>query len=70
MTLEFALCLLTLFFMAGIGTPVAYAIILASFVYLAVGGGGIGIAGKVLMDGLLTASSCLPCRCSLSPPTS
>ncbi|MEM9625830.1 MAG: TRAP transporter large permease [Pseudomonadota bacterium] len=52
MTLEFALCLLTLFVMAGIGTPIAFAILLASFVYLAVGGGGIGIAGKVLMDGL------------------
>jgi tripartite ATP-independent transporter DctM subunit len=52
MTLEFGLCLITLFVMAGIGMPVAYAIMLASFVYLAVGGGGIGIAGKVLMDGL------------------
>ena len=52
MSLEFALCLLTLFMMAGIGTPIAYAILLASFVYLAVGGGGVGIAGKVLMDGL------------------
>jgi len=52
MTLEFALCLLTLFVMAGIGTPIAYAILLASFVYLAIGGGGTGIAGKVLMDGL------------------
>ena len=55
MTLEFALCLLTLFVMAGIGTPVAFAILLASFVYLAVGGGGIGIAGKVLMDGLYSS---------------
>jgi tripartite ATP-independent transporter DctM subunit len=52
MTLEFVLCLVTLFVAAGIGTPVAYAILLASFVYLAVGGQGIGIAGKVLMDGL------------------
>ena len=52
MTLEFALCLLTLFVMAGIGTPIAFAIMLASFVYLAVGGVGVGIAGKVLMDGL------------------
>jgi tripartite ATP-independent transporter DctM subunit len=52
MTLEFALCLLTLFVMAGIGTPIAFAILLASFVYLSVGGGGVGIAGKVLMDGL------------------
>ncbi|MGH1478663.1 MAG: TRAP transporter large permease [Geminicoccales bacterium] len=55
MTLEFALCLLTLFFMAGIGTPIAYAILLASFVYLAIGGGGTGIAGKVLMDGLYSS---------------
>lgn len=52
MTLEFGLCLLTLFFLAGIGTPVAYAILLASFVYLTAGGQGVGIAGKVLMDGL------------------
>ncbi len=52
MSLEFTLCLLTLFLMAGIGTPVAYAILLASFVYLAVGSSGVGIAGKVLMDGL------------------
>jgi TRAP-type mannitol/chloroaromatic compound transport system permease large subunit len=52
MTLEFALCLLTLFFLAGIGTPVAYSIIVSSFVYLAVNGQGVGIAGKVLMDGL------------------
>ncbi|MGI9487115.1 MAG: TRAP transporter large permease [Geminicoccaceae bacterium] len=55
MSLEFALCLLTLFVMAGIGTPIAYAILLASFVYLAVGGGGVGIAGKVLMDGLYSS---------------
>ena len=51
MSLEFALCLVTLFVLAGIGTPIAYAIMLASFVYLA-SGGGIGMAGKVLMDGL------------------
>ena len=52
MTLQFALCLLTLFFLAGIGTPVAYSILVSSFVYLAVNGQGVGIAGKVLMDGL------------------
>ena len=52
MTLEFILCLLTLFILAGIGAPVAYAILLASLVYLGVGGGGLGLAGKVLMDGL------------------
>jgi tripartite ATP-independent transporter DctM subunit len=52
MTLQFALCLLTLFFLAGIGTPVAYSIIVSSLVYLTVNGQGVGIAGKVLMDGL------------------
>ncbi|MDF1610319.1 TRAP transporter large permease [Hoeflea sp. YIM 152468] len=52
MTVEFALCLLTLFFLAGIGLPVAYAILISAFVYLGVNGQGVGIAGKVLMDGL------------------
>ena len=52
MSLEFALCLVTLFALAGIGMPVAYAIMLAAFVYLTAGGQGIGVAGKVLMDGL------------------
>jgi len=52
MTLEFALCLLTLFFLAGIGLPVAYSILIAAFVYLGANGQGVGIAGKVLMDGL------------------
>ena len=52
MTLEFALCLFTLFFLAGIGLPVAYAILVSAFVYLGVNGQGVGIAGKVLMDGL------------------
>jgi TRAP-type transport system large permease protein len=52
MTLQFALCLLTLFFLAGIGLPVAYSILIAAFVYLGVNGQGVGIAGKVLMDGL------------------
>lgn len=52
MTVEFSLCLITLFFFAGIGTPVAYSIILAAIVYLFVGGQNIGIAGKSLMDGL------------------
>ncbi len=52
MSLEFTLCLLALFFFAGIGTPVAYSILLAAVVYLFVGGQSIGIAGKSLMDGL------------------
>jgi tripartite ATP-independent transporter DctM subunit len=52
MTLEFLLCLATLFLLAGIGTPIAYAILLAALVYLGVGGQSVGVAGKVLMDGL------------------
>ncbi|OCW55973.1 TRAP transporter large permease [Hoeflea olei] len=52
MSLAFALCLLALFVLAGIGVPVAYSILVASFVYLGLNGQGVGIAGKVLMDGL------------------
>lgn len=52
MSVEFLVCIATLFFLAGIGTPIAYAIILASIAYLLTAGQGIGILGKVLMDGL------------------
>ena len=52
MTPEFTLCLISLFVLAGIGTPIAYSILLSAFVYLAAGGQSIGVAGKILMDGL------------------
>lgn len=52
MSIEFLVCIITLFFLAGIGTPIAYSIILASIAYLFTAGQGIGILGKVLMDGL------------------
>ena len=52
MSIEFIVCIITLFFLAGIGTPIAYSIILASIAYLFTAGQGIGILGKVLMDGL------------------
>lgn len=52
MSIEFFVCIITLFFLAGIGTPIAYSIILASIAYLFTAGQGIGILGKVLMDGL------------------
>ena len=52
MSIEFLICIATLLFLAGIGTPIAYAIIVASISYVAVAGQGIGIIGKVLMDGL------------------
>ena len=52
MSVEFLICIGTLFFLAGIGTPIAYAIMVASIAYVAVAGQGVGIIGKVLMDGL------------------
>ncbi len=55
MTLEFTVCLLTILFMAGIGAPIAYAILLGSIAYLAAAGQSIGVAGKILMDGLYSS---------------
>jgi len=52
MSFEFLMCLGTILFLAGIGTPIAYSIILAALVYLALAGQSVGLAGKVLMDGL------------------
>jgi tripartite ATP-independent transporter DctM subunit len=52
MTFEFMLCLGTIVVLAGIGAPIAYAILIAALLYLLAAGQGIGIAGKVLMDGL------------------
>jgi tripartite ATP-independent transporter DctM subunit len=52
MTLEFLLCLGAIVALAGIGAPIAYAILIAALLYLFAVGQGIGIAGKVLMDGL------------------
>ncbi|WP_425098898.1 TRAP transporter large permease [Tropicibacter sp. S64] len=52
MSLEFTLCLIALVGLAAIGTPIAYSILLSSFVYLFMAGQSIGLAGKVLMDGL------------------
>ncbi|NIZ15050.1 TRAP transporter large permease [Phaeobacter sp. HF9A] len=52
MSIEFLLCIGTIFMIAGIGMPIAYAILIASFVYLAAAGQDIGLAGKILLDGL------------------
>ncbi len=52
MTLEFFLCLATLFVIAGMGAPIAHAILISAFAYLLAAGQSIGVAGKVLMDGL------------------
>jgi len=55
MTTEFVLCIISLFFLAGIGMPIAYAIMLASFVYLSIGGQDIGLSGKILLDGVYSS---------------
>ena len=52
MSLQLALCLVTLFLLAGIGTPIAYSIILSSIVYLAVAGQDIALAGEQILQGL------------------
>ncbi|MCR9135850.1 MAG: TRAP transporter large permease [Alphaproteobacteria bacterium] len=52
MSLELALCLITLFGLAGIGTPVGYSIILASIVYLGVAGLDPALAGEKILQGL------------------
>ena len=48
MSLQFALCLATLLFLAGIGTPIGHSTILAGIVYLAVGGQDLALAGAGL----------------------
>ncbi|TYC52565.1 TRAP transporter large permease [Rhodobacterales bacterium] len=52
MTFEFLLCLTVLFVLAGMGAPIAHAILVGSFVYLLADGTSIGLSGKILMDGL------------------
>lgn len=52
MSLQFALCLATLLFLAGIGTPIAHSTIVASIVYLAVAGQDIALAGEQALWGL------------------
>ena len=52
MTAEFLILLVSIVALAGIGTPIAYAILVSALVYVAVKGQDVGIVGKVLMDGL------------------
>ncbi|OYX40702.1 MAG: permease [Rhodobacterales bacterium 32-67-9] len=52
MSVELLLCIGSLFLLAGIGVPVAYAILLASMVYVGVAGQSVGIIGKNLLDGI------------------
>ena len=52
MTLEFGLCLLSLFGLAGIGTPIGYSIIVASLVYLGVADQDLALSGEKILQGL------------------
>ncbi len=52
MSLELALFLVTLFGLAAMGTPIGYTILLASLVYLGVGGLDLALAGEKILQGL------------------
>ena len=52
MSLAFQLCLLVLLLLAGIGAPIAHAIIVAAVVYLAVAGQDLGLAAEQIIQGI------------------
>lgn len=52
MSASFALCLLALFVLAAIGTPIALSMIVAAIVYLAINGQDLGLAGEQIIQGL------------------
>ncbi len=52
MSVAFALCLLTLFALAGIGAPIALSMIVAAIVYLAVNGQDLSLAAEQNIQGL------------------
>lgn len=55
MSFEFASTLIVLFLLAGIGTPIGYAIILASLVYLGLADLDIALAGEKIIQGLFNS---------------
>ncbi len=52
MSLAFQLCLLVLLLLAGIGAPIAHAMIIAAVVYLAVAGQDLGLAAEQIIQGI------------------
>lgn len=52
MSFELLSCLLTLFVLAGIGTPIGYSIMLASLVYLGFSGMDVALVGEKILQGL------------------
>lgn len=55
MSMEFAYCLLTLFALAGVGTPIGYSIMVASLVYLGVAGMDLALTGEKILQGLFNS---------------
>ncbi len=55
MSLELWVMIGSLFFLAGIGMPIAYAIIVASMAYMVAAGSSIGLVGKTLVDGIYSS---------------
>lgn len=51
MSIELLSCLLTLFLLAGIGTPIGYSILLSSVVYLGVASLDVALAGEKILQG-------------------
>jgi tripartite ATP-independent transporter DctM subunit len=52
MSIAFAACLFALFALAGIGAPIAYAMLVAAIVYLGIKGQDLGLAGEQIIQGL------------------
>ncbi|MEZ5450719.1 MAG: TRAP transporter large permease subunit [Thiolinea sp.] len=52
MSLSFALCLLAVFLLAGLGAPVAYSMIAGAIVYLLVSGQDLALAGEQIIQGI------------------
>ena len=52
MSLAFSLCLLALFGLAAIGTPIAFSMIISAIVYLAISGQDLGLAAEQMIQGL------------------
>ncbi len=52
MSFAFLLCIGVVLVVAGLGVPIAYAVIVGSLSYLFVSGESVGLAGKLMMDGL------------------
>ena len=55
MSLEFGLCLLAVFLLAGLGAPVAYSMIAGAVVYLFMSGQDLALAGEQIIQGIYSS---------------